>query len=107
MKRTHIAAMSLALATAAGMALAQNSNDTPRSISTPDRVETRLGTLEFKDGAPSKDTVAKVYDNLDFMHGSEAFLNAFRGVSLAAAHQGLISAGVEDNSVIIFSEMMR
>src|SRR5271166_2862987 len=106
MKRTLFTAMSLALATVAGLALAQNSNDTPKSISTPDRVETRLGTLEFKDGAPSKDTVEKVYDNLDFMHGSEAFLNAFRGVSLVAAHKGLISAGVADNAVIIFSELM-
>src|SRR5271165_3269666 len=106
MKRTHLAAMILALAAAIPLALAQKSNDTPKSILTPDRVETRLGTLEFKDGAPSKETVEKVYDNLDFTHGSEAFLNAFRGVSLVAAHEGLISAGVEDNSVIIFSEMM-
>ena len=29
----------------------------PPSITTPDRVETRIGTLEFKDGAPSKATV--------------------------------------------------
>ena len=29
---------------------------TPPSLVTPDRVETRVGTLEFKDGAPSKAT---------------------------------------------------
>jgi len=28
-------------------------NETLASISTPDRVESRLGTLEFDDGAPS------------------------------------------------------
>ena len=78
----------------------------PTSITTPDRVDTRLGTLDFKDGAPSKETVEKVYDNLDFMHASETFLNAFRGASLVAARKGLISAGVEDNAVIIFSELM-
>jgi hypothetical protein len=37
---------------------------TPKSITTPDKVETRLGTLEFKDGTPSKATVERVYDNL-------------------------------------------
>src|SRR5271169_2201402 len=79
---------------------------TPASITTPDRLETRLGTLEFKDGAPSKATVEKVYDNLDFMHVSETFLNAFRGASLVAARKGFIDAGVEDNAVIIFSELM-
>src|SRR5271169_4479153 len=79
---------------------------TPASITTPDRLETRLGTLEFKDGAPSKATVEKVYDNLDFMHASETFLHAFRGASLVAARKGLISAGAADNSIIIFSELM-
>src|SRR5438034_11660182 len=78
----------------------------PASITTPDKVETRLGTLEFKDGAPSKATVEKVYGSLDSMHASEAFLNAFRGASLIAARKGLISAGAEDNTVIIFSELM-
>src|SRR5271166_6050832 len=106
MKRTRIAAMSLALATAAGLALAQNSSDTPKSISTPDRVETRLGTLEFKDGAPSKETVEKVYDNLDFMHGVEAFVNAFQGASTSALWKAFNDAGVPDNTVLIFSELM-
>src|SRR5208337_3837174 len=80
--------------------------ETPAPITTPDKLQTRLGTLEFKDGAPSKETVEKVYDNLDFMHASETFLNAFRGASLAAARKGFTDAGVEDNAVIIFSELM-
>ncbi len=76
------------------------------AISTPDRVETRLGTLEFKDGAPSQATVDKLYDHLDFLHGVNVFLNAFAGASLSAARQGLISAGAQDNSILIFSELM-
>ena len=32
------------------------SEETLTSLSTPDRVETRLGTLEFRDGAPSAET---------------------------------------------------
>jgi hypothetical protein len=58
----------------------------PPAITTPDKVETRLGTLDFKDGMPSKDTEDKVYDNLDFTHAFEAFANTFQGVNMAAAH---------------------
>jgi len=43
----------------------------PESIMTPDKVETRIGTLEFFDGIPTKETAALLYDNLDFMRGSE------------------------------------
>src|SRR5271167_1512026 len=93
----------LAFATAA---VAQTTPKSLQRSATPDKLQTRLGNLEFKDGAPSKETVEKVYDNLDFMHASETFLNAFRGASLVAARKGFISAGVEDNSIIIFSELM-
>ncbi len=48
--------------------------DIPASILTPDSVETRLGTLRFFDGFPDEATVQKVYDNLDFQRGVEAFL---------------------------------
>jgi hypothetical protein len=37
-----------------------------RSLSAPNKVDTSIGTLEFKDGAPSKKTVEKVRDTLDF-----------------------------------------
>jgi hypothetical protein len=76
------------------------------AISTPDKVETRIGTLDFKDGMPGKDTVAKIYDNLDFTHGFEAFVNTLQGVSIHALHKGLLSAGVKDNEVLVFSELM-
>jgi hypothetical protein len=42
-------------------AQAQVSEQTMQSISTPDMVESRLGALEFKDGAPSAATVEKLY----------------------------------------------
>jgi hypothetical protein len=32
---------------------AQSASAIPRSLVTPDKVETRFGTLDFKDGAPS------------------------------------------------------
>src|SRR3979490_2386025 len=80
--------------------------DSLASISTPDRVESRLGTLEFVDGAPTKTTSAVLYDNLDFMHGVEAFINSYPGASLAALRRGFSGLGVEDNDVLAFPELM-
>jgi hypothetical protein len=79
---------------------------TLESISTPDRVQSRIGTLEFTDGAPSKDTVARVYDNLDLTHAVETFVNTMQGVNMAAAHKGLLDIGVKDNEVLVFSRLM-
>jgi hypothetical protein len=79
--------------TVAGEATAQTSPAIPPVITTPDRLQTSLGTLEFKDGAPSKETTAKVYDYLDLMHGVEAFVNAYQGASVAAAFKGFNDAG--------------
>ncbi len=87
-------------------ARAQVSEQTMRSLSTPDRVDTRLGPLEFKDGAPSAETVQKVYDTLDFTRALDAFLNSYGGASAYAIRQGLLSIGAEDNSVTIFPELM-
>ena len=43
----------------------------PDSITTPESVATRLGTLKFFDGFPDDATSDLVYDNLDFMRGVE------------------------------------
>ena len=89
-------------------AAAGASAETLASISTPDRVESRLGTLEFhRHGAPSEATAQLLYDHLDFVHGVQAFINAFPGASVEAMRQGFLSIGVEDNSVLLFSELMR
>lgn len=88
------------------LAAAQPANPPPPWITTPDEVESRIGTLEFTDGMPSQDTLDKVYDNLDFPHAFEAFVNTMQGVNFQALHKGLLDAGVKDNEVIVFSELM-
>ena len=56
--------------------------DIPASITTPDVVETSLGTLRFFDGFPDDATVRKVYDNLDFQRGVQTFLTALPAASI-------------------------
>jgi hypothetical protein len=106
MKRTYLTIVSLALATATNPARAQVSSETLKSLSVPDRIETSLGTLEFKDGAPNAATAQKLYDNLDFLHAQNVFLNTFQGASTYAMGEGLHSIGVEDNSFVIFPNLM-
>jgi hypothetical protein len=88
------------------LAAAQTAPAISPAISTPDKVETRIGTLDFKDGMPSKETIAKIYDHRDFTHAFAAFANTLQGVSIRALHKGLLSAGVKDNEVLVFSELM-
>ncbi len=87
-------------------AAAQHAPAIPPPLVTPDRLESSLGRLEFKYGAPSDATIQKVYDYLDLMHGVEAFLNAYQGASTIAIMKGFQAAGVPNNSVLIFSELM-
>ena len=98
-----VAALGLALGSA--FPLSAGAQIAP-SITTPDKVESSIGTLEYKDGAPSRETVAKAYDYLDLMHGVEAFVNAYQGASVAAIFKGLEAAGIPNNTVLLFSELM-
>jgi len=67
----------------------------PENILTPDAVEShRLGELNFFDGLPSAETVEKVYDQLDFARGVEAFLSGIPAASVYAFLEGLKQAGI-------------
>lgn len=88
------------------LAGAQPAHPIPPSIVTPDTDETRIGTLSFQDGVPSKATLDTVYDNLDFTHALRAFSDTLQGVSIHAVRKGLQDIGVKDNEVIVFSELM-
>jgi hypothetical protein len=80
--------------------------ETPANLTTPDKVETSIGTLEYKDGAPSTATAEKAFDTLDFVRGVDAFMNSFSGASAYAIREGFHSIGAPDNTVVMFSELM-
>ena len=50
-------------------------NKIPESVLTPDKVETKLGTLEFFDGIPDEKAAAALFANLDLYRGLQALLN--------------------------------
>src|ERR1700691_4515758 len=78
--------------------------DIPPQITTPDSVDTRLGTLNFFDGFPDGATVEKGFDNLDFSRGVQAFLEGLPGSSLVGMRTGLHSIGANNSTVAIFEQ---
>ena len=78
-----------------------------KSIQTPDKVKTSIGTLKFLDGAPSEATAEKVYDYLDRMRGVDTFLKGMPGASLQAMIKGYHSVGaVEYNQVLVTEKLL-
>ncbi|MDF1745578.1 MAG: hypothetical protein P1V19_17900 [Gimesia sp.] len=74
--------------------------DIPASITTPDSVKTRLGTLRFFDGMPDAKTAEAVYDNLDFQRGVRSFLDAIPIASMSGIRKGFREGGVTDMQVV-------
>jgi hypothetical protein len=100
------AAMLAIVATTITAGAQKMKTDIPPSITTPDTVETRLGTLKFHDGFPDDATVQKVYDNLDFQRGVEAFLAATPGANLVAMRRSLRELGAVNGATIPIAETL-
>jgi hypothetical protein len=93
--------------TAGGAATPGFNTKIPPAIMTPDTVETRLGTLKFFDGLPTRETSQKVYDNLDFMRGVEVFLNFVPAASLEAMRRGVAELGATtSNQIVIMDQLL-
>lgn len=94
-------------ATHAEQATPGYNNKIPDKIMTPDKVETRIGTLEFFDGMPTEATVEKVYDNLDLMRGVETFLNGIPATSIEGIRLGMIEMGADSsNKAVIMDKLL-
>lgn len=79
----------------------------PEGITTPNEVETTLGTLKFVDGAPLPETSELVYENLDRMRGVDVFLKCIPAASLRGLIVGSESIGSNNlNKVMIMDELM-
>jgi len=78
----------------------------PPEITTPDSVETSIGTLKFFDGFPDDKTTQLVYDNLDLQRGVQAFLRGIPGASVQAFLPAARKFGGVDGNVMIFEELM-
>ena len=79
----------------------------PASITTPDRVHSSIGALQYFDGVPTPETAETVYDYLDRSRAVEVFLNSIPAMSMSALRAGQAAAGADAcNKICIFDTLM-
>ncbi len=91
---------------AALAAWADISSETVASLSAPDSIDTRIGTLEFNDGIPTAETAATIYDAVDFARALNVYNNSFRGASALAIVKGMQDVGAGSGDIVIFEQLM-
>ena len=98
------AAMAVSVLPAASMPKAspemKMTTDIPTNVITPDKTETRLGTLEFVDGVPTEATSQKVWDHLDFSRAVEAMIMTTPAASLVGFRNGIRQWGPDNETMI-------
>jgi hypothetical protein len=78
----------------------------PPGVAAPNKVESRLGTLNFFDGFPDNATAEKLYDNLDFQRAVQAFLLAIPAASVAAYRDAMRTLGPVNTVVPIWEQLL-
>lgn len=105
--KSPLTALLLTLPMAAGASSPTYKAAVPASIQTPDVVETEtLGTLNFFDGMPSAETVAKVDDFMDIARAAETFLVGMPIASARALMEGFRSAGMKSGDLGLTEELL-
>ncbi len=108
---TLTAVLVLALAGASAVLLAtppamKMTTEVPEGVGTPDHLKTRIGALNLFDGVPDQETVQKVYDNLDFMRATDAYLNSIQIASLSGMRKAYLGFGPANTTVLQFESLM-
>jgi hypothetical protein len=118
MRTAHLPVLiPVAFACALGLSSAYAQDKTPKfnqkipeKIMTPDKVQTRMGTLEFVDGVPTAKTTQALYDNLDYLRGVEVFLNFIPASSMEGLRLGAIKtvggSEIRSNQAILMDQLM-
>ncbi len=88
-------------------ALAQKPAAIPPSLVTPDKVETRIGPLEYKDGAPNAATVREGLRHPRFHpRRGGVYEQLLRCICVCDSRGFPMASGLKDNTVVIFSDLM-
>jgi len=80
--------------------------DIPPGIATPDKLETRIGTLTSFDGMPDEKTTQLAYDNLDFQRAVQAYLSGIQIASMSAMRKGILAFGPANTTALLFENLM-
>lgn len=78
----------------------------PEDITTPSKVETSIGTLDFFDGIPTVETKDALYDYVDRARAVEAYINMLPAVSLYNLREGSRDMGMgKSNQILIWNKL--
>ena len=80
---------------------------TPALFTTPDKIETRLGTLGFDHGLPTTETRQKLYDQLDFQRAVQGVLWAEPAINNALFQRAMQEVGVPNLGAMIYNQRMQ
>jgi hypothetical protein len=80
--------------------------EVPPGVATPNRLATRIGTLELVDGVPTPETIQKVYDNLDFQRAVQAYLINIPIAAMAGMRGAIVGFGPPNKTAILFESLM-
>ena len=78
----------------------------PENRTTPDKVQTSIGTLEFFDGVPIGNTKEMLYDFVDRGRAVEVFINMTPAVSMYSLRQGHRDLGLTECHQILIAEQL-
>ena len=84
----------------------KNTIPIPENRTTPDKVETSIGTLEFFDGVPIGNTRETLVDFVDRGRAVEAFINMTPAASMYSIRQGHRDEGLTKSNQILIAEEM-
>ena len=84
----------------------KNTIPIPENRTTPDKVETSIGTLEFFDGVPIGNTRNTLVDFVDRGRAVEAFINMTPAASMYSLRQGHRDEGLTKSNQILIAEEM-
>ena len=84
----------------------KNTTPIPENRTTPDKVETSIGTLEFFDGVPIGNTRDTLVDFVQRGRAVEAFINMTPAASMYSLRQGHRDEGLTKSNQILIAEEM-
>jgi hypothetical protein len=75
-------------------------------IVTPDKLETRIGTLEFKGNYPTEDTAAMLREELKFQAATQTYLWSLPLATVMSVRDGHRAVGIHNFSIPIFEDYL-
>jgi hypothetical protein len=90
-----------AIMAAVAVALIVTTMTVSGQTTTPESVKTRIGDLKFEQGYPTEETARKVFDDIDYQRGVQAYLWAYSAVSFESIRVACKDAGVDRNDLFI------